>query len=74
MTSWGEGGGQRTQTLKLRFLYVTDSTLKPIVGIVVTTSPICTMCQQAGAKNATGRGSIVRTLSLYRSVVFPALS
>jgi hypothetical protein len=31
----------RTQTLKLRFLYVTDSTLKPIVGIVVTTSPIC---------------------------------
>ena len=29
-----------TQTLKLRFLYVTDSTLKPIVGIVVTTSPI----------------------------------
>ena len=39
-------GGKRekeglTQTLKLRFLYVTDSTLKPIVGIVVTTSPIC---------------------------------
>ena len=32
--------GSRTQTLKLRFLYVTDSTLKPIVGIVVTTSPI----------------------------------
>lgn len=29
-----------TQTLKLRFLYVTDSTLNPIVGIVVTTSPI----------------------------------
>jgi hypothetical protein len=29
-----------TQTLKFRFLYVTDSTLKPIVGIVVTTSPI----------------------------------
>lgn len=35
------GGGERTQTLKLRFLYVTDSTLKPMVGIVVTTSPIC---------------------------------
>lgn len=39
-----EGGGdfwfQHTQTLKLRFLYVTDSTLKPIVGMVVTTSPI----------------------------------
>jgi hypothetical protein len=33
-------GGIRTQTLKLRFLYVTDSTLNPIVGIVVTTSPI----------------------------------
>lgn len=32
--------GSHTQTLKLRFLYVTDSTLKPIVGIVVTTSPI----------------------------------
>ena len=30
-----------TQTLKFRFLYVTDSTLNPIVGIVVTTSPIC---------------------------------
>jgi hypothetical protein len=30
-----------TQTLRFRFLYVTDSTLKPIVGIVVTTSPIC---------------------------------
>lgn len=42
-----------TQTLKFRFLYVTDSTLKPIVGIVVTTSPI---------------------LSLYKSVVLPALS
>jgi hypothetical protein len=36
----GKGGGGLTQTLKLRFLYVTDSTLKPIVGIVVTTSPI----------------------------------
>jgi hypothetical protein len=39
----GRMGGERvgrTQTLKLRFLYVTDSTLKPIVGIVVTTSPI----------------------------------
>ena len=36
-----EGGGAGlTQTLKLRFLYVTDSTLNPIVGIVVTTSPI----------------------------------
>jgi hypothetical protein len=34
-------GYERTQTLKLRFLYVTDSTLNPIVGIVVTTSPIC---------------------------------
>jgi len=34
---WGRG---LTQTLKLRFLYVTDSTLKPIVGMVVTTSPI----------------------------------
>ena len=33
--------GVLTQTLKFRFLYVTDSTLKPIVGIVVTTSPIC---------------------------------
>jgi hypothetical protein len=33
-------GGKRTQTLKLRFLYVTDSTLNPMVGIVVTTSPI----------------------------------
>lgn len=31
---------ERTQTLKFKFLYVTDSTLKPIVGIVVTTSPI----------------------------------
>src|SRR3954466_818801 len=30
----------RSQTFRLRFLYVTDSTLKPIVGIVVTTSPI----------------------------------
>lgn len=40
----GEGEGReqiRTQTLKLRFLYFTDSTLKPIVGIVVTTSPTC---------------------------------
>lgn len=45
---WAEGGeGMEkgkgkglTQTLKLRFLYVTDSTLKPIVGMVVTTSPI----------------------------------
>ena len=37
----GGGGGEGlTQTLKLRFLYVTDSTLNPIVGIVVTTSPI----------------------------------
>lgn len=35
----------RTQTLKFRFLYVTDSTLKPIVGIVVTTSPIWSPCQ-----------------------------
>jgi hypothetical protein len=34
-------GYELTQTLKLRFLYVTDSTLNPIVGIVVTTSPIC---------------------------------
>jgi hypothetical protein len=34
------GMGKRTQTLKLRFLYVTDSTLNPMVGIVVTTSPI----------------------------------
>jgi hypothetical protein len=34
--------GTRTQTLKFRFLYVTDSTLNPIVGIVVTTSPIYT--------------------------------
>lgn len=39
-------GALRTQTLKLRFLYVTDSTLKPIVGIVVTTSPICALCQR----------------------------
>lgn len=31
----------RSHTLKFKFLYVTDSTLKPIVGIVVTTSPIC---------------------------------
>lgn len=29
-----------THTLKLRFLYVTDSTLNPMVGMVVTTSPI----------------------------------
>src|SRR3954453_3417454 len=34
------GAKQHTQTLKFRFLYVTDSTLNPIVGIVVTTSPI----------------------------------
>jgi hypothetical protein len=34
------GEGSVTQTLKFRFLYVTDSTLKPIVGMVVTTSPI----------------------------------
>lgn len=34
-------GAKHTQTLKFRLLYVTDSTLKPIVGIVVTTSPIC---------------------------------
>ena len=40
----GEVGGELTQTLKLRFLYVTDSTLKPIVGIVVTTSPIWRAC------------------------------
>lgn len=39
--------GTRTQTLKLRFLYVTDSTLNPMVGIVVTTSPICFACQHA---------------------------
>lgn len=37
---WSEERRKRTQTLKLRFLYVTDSTLKPMVGIVVTTSPI----------------------------------
>lgn len=37
-----EEKGRRTQTLKFRFLYVTDSTLNPIVGIVVTTSPIYT--------------------------------
>jgi hypothetical protein len=35
------GKAEPTQTLKFRFWYVTDSTLKPIVGIVVTTSPIC---------------------------------
>lgn len=39
--AWGREGWLRTQTLKLRFLYFTDSTLKPIVGIVVTTSPTC---------------------------------
>jgi hypothetical protein len=29
-----------TQTFKFRFRYVTDSTLNPMVGMVVTTSPI----------------------------------
>ena len=42
------GDGKRTQTLKLRFLYVTDSTLKPMVGIVVTTSPIYSHSQVPG--------------------------
>lgn len=46
---WGDRE-RRTQTLKFRFLYVTDSTLKPIVGIVVTTSPICTACQQVSLR------------------------
>ena len=32
---------QLTQTLKFKLRYVTDSTLNPMVGIVVTTSPIC---------------------------------
>jgi hypothetical protein len=37
-------GGVLTQTLKFNLLYVTDSTLKPIVGMVVTTSPIWHVC------------------------------
>jgi hypothetical protein len=68
-----EEGGAPTQTLKLRFWYVTDSTLKPMVGIVVTTSPICELCQCCSYL-AAGISWRRRTFSLYRSVVLPALS
>jgi hypothetical protein len=60
-----------TQTLKFKFLYVTDSTLKPIVGIVVTTSPICVHIYQHISSPSLGRK---QTFSLYNSVVLPALS
>lgn len=33
----------RSHTCNLRFLYVKVSTLKPIVGFVETTSPICSL-------------------------------
>jgi hypothetical protein len=55
-------GGKRTQTLKLRFLYVTDSTLNPIVGIVVTTSPICSV-----------RLAFAIFLELWRSAILPSV-
>lgn len=47
---WEGIGYFRTQTLKLRFLYVTDSTLKPMVGIVVTTSPICAVSAESAMR------------------------
>lgn len=50
--------------MKFRFLYVTDSTLNPIVGIVVTTSPICTACQQVSLRLELG----VKRLSYFESV------
>lgn len=40
MEGTGEGGGKE-RTWNLIFLYWTVSTLNPMVGIVVTTSPIC---------------------------------
>lgn len=38
--AWIADAKTLTQTFRFKFLYVTDSTLNPIVGIVVTTSPI----------------------------------
>lgn len=74
---------KRTQTLKLRFLYVTDSTLNPMVGIVVTTSPIYCACQHARLETRLSMSKTLkalalwkrpRTFSLYNKVVLPALS
>jgi hypothetical protein len=52
---------------------VTDSTLNPIVGIVVTTSPIWILPLALHLPWVFGVCEL-RTLSLYSSVVFPALS
>jgi hypothetical protein len=49
---------------------VTDSTLKPIVGIVVTTSPIYSSSASPSPRSLQRR----RTFNRYNSVVFPALS
>lgn len=66
-----------TQTLKFRFRYVTDSTLNPMVGIVVTTSPICFNQHVISVQFFIMKQITINhhhTFNRYRRVVFPALS